>query len=512
MECKVCLEVYDESQRRPHNLPCGHSFCTVCIDDMLKNSSLTCPRCRAKHVASDKSHFPVAYDLEEVLSKRETTAAAAGRMPLSRKKDISSKINILRDEQMATINNISIGFQEKLSQLDKYKTKLIDWGIEHDDLIRKIQTDLIEQNEELRDSLKEEHGLVAEVLEAGETQEQQLKFARESLFTAKTAQDVFVAINDAEIVQSEAESWIEKCDELFQDANPVHRSIKVRAATRKALRMVRHETNLEPAITLRDVDAMSASSRGMTPVTIHGVHNACPHDILIGGAFPLTAQMLQQVDDDVRSLLQAGKVFAVMQEQGRIRSARITLQHDRVYLHHLRKQNPPVYAQTLQYADIEEQLNTSSPTAFLDLAWHGSPPQRIHIQLSPNQRALQFSLLCTGKNGPSYAYTQLIEVYRKGEPGERISGGDYDGEGGEAIIQGLPWGGIYSRPASSGAVFSWSDDSIGGRFGILTRANAGCYNGVFGQVVSGLDVLRSVVELPDISRVTVIDCGIVLSQ
>lgn len=63
---------------------------------------------------------------------------------------------------------------------------------------------------------------------------------------------------------------------------------QIRAATRKALRMVRHETNLEPAITLRDVDAMSTSSRGMTPVTISGVHNACSHDILIGGAFPLT--------------------------------------------------------------------------------------------------------------------------------------------------------------------------------------------------------------------------------
>ncbi|XP_042864584.1 uncharacterized protein LOC122248556 isoform X2 [Penaeus japonicus] len=507
MECKVCLEIYDESQRRPHNLPCGHTFCTICIEDMLQNSSLTCPRCRAKHIASDRSSFPVAYDLEEVLSKRESsTSAALGRMLHSQKKDISSKINTLRDEQMASINNISLAFQEKISQLDKYKTKLIDWGIEHDDLIHKIQKDLIEQNEELRDSLKEEHGLVAEVLEAGETQEQQLKFAKESLFTAQTTQDVFVAINDAEIVQSEAESWIEKCDELFQDAKPVHRSIKVRAATRKAMRMVRHETNLEPAITLRDVDGMSSSSRGVTPATISSVHNVCSFDIPIGGAFPLT------VDNGVRCLLQAGKVFAVIQEQCRTRSARITLQHDRVYLHHLRKQNPPMYAQTLQYADIEEQLNTSSPTAFLDLAWPGSPPQRIHIQLSPNQRALQFSLLCTGKNGPSYAYTHLIEVYRKGEAGERISGGDYDGEGGAALIQGLPWGGIYSRPASSGIVFSWSDDNIGGRFGILTRGNAGCYNGVFGQVVSGLDVLRSIVELSDITRVTVIDCGIVLSQ
>lgn len=161
--------------------------------------------------------------------------------------------------------------------------------------------------------------------------------------------------------------------------------------------------------------------------------------------------------------------------------------------------------------DVIGLLDISSTIAFLDLAWPGSPPQRILIQLSPDTpRALQFMLLCTGRNGPSYAYTQLLEVYRECEPGERVSGGNYDGEGGAAIIRGLPWGGVYSRPASAGIVFGWEDDSIGGRFGILTRGNIGLYNGVFGKVVSGLDVLRSAVDLADITRVTVVDCGVVV--
>ncbi|XP_011405840.1 PREDICTED: E3 ubiquitin-protein ligase TRIM56-like [Amphimedon queenslandica] len=46
LKCSVCLELYND----PRVLPCLHTFCLKCIKGFSnKDSSLTCPECRAKH-------------------------------------------------------------------------------------------------------------------------------------------------------------------------------------------------------------------------------------------------------------------------------------------------------------------------------------------------------------------------------------------------------------------------------------------------------------------------------
>ena len=42
MECVLCTERY----RDPRLLLCGHHFCTVCLEKLVKVGSLTCPTCR----------------------------------------------------------------------------------------------------------------------------------------------------------------------------------------------------------------------------------------------------------------------------------------------------------------------------------------------------------------------------------------------------------------------------------------------------------------------------------
>ena len=45
LECPVCMELYTD----PRLLPCSHTLCKTCLDGVVKNSSITCPVCRATH-------------------------------------------------------------------------------------------------------------------------------------------------------------------------------------------------------------------------------------------------------------------------------------------------------------------------------------------------------------------------------------------------------------------------------------------------------------------------------
>ena len=44
MECEVCMEVFDQLQRRPKFLPCGHTCCLGCLQQLAKPRCPTCTR------------------------------------------------------------------------------------------------------------------------------------------------------------------------------------------------------------------------------------------------------------------------------------------------------------------------------------------------------------------------------------------------------------------------------------------------------------------------------------
>lgn len=44
--CWLCCEIYDDQNFLPRLLSCGHTFCSSCLENLLKNNSISCPECR----------------------------------------------------------------------------------------------------------------------------------------------------------------------------------------------------------------------------------------------------------------------------------------------------------------------------------------------------------------------------------------------------------------------------------------------------------------------------------
>ena len=56
LQCSICLEVYNT----PRTLPCAHTFCLRCLEQLAQQTSLRCAVCRKTHrvPASGVKDFP----------------------------------------------------------------------------------------------------------------------------------------------------------------------------------------------------------------------------------------------------------------------------------------------------------------------------------------------------------------------------------------------------------------------------------------------------------------------
>ena len=46
MDCGICLENYNSDSKVPIILPCGHTYCYTCIENIIRKK-IKCPNCRA---------------------------------------------------------------------------------------------------------------------------------------------------------------------------------------------------------------------------------------------------------------------------------------------------------------------------------------------------------------------------------------------------------------------------------------------------------------------------------
>ena len=69
LECSLCCERYDDNKRCPRLLSnCGHTFCSHCLEQLLKDGTITCPQDRKDvHVTVGVGGLPKNFALLDVL-------------------------------------------------------------------------------------------------------------------------------------------------------------------------------------------------------------------------------------------------------------------------------------------------------------------------------------------------------------------------------------------------------------------------------------------------------------
>lgn len=218
-ECSVCLISFDDDVR-PRSLPCGHTFCSQCVNKAIKNGQLACPICRTQHSASAASRFPINYGMEAFVRKlkHDQLMAMGSQTGVARK-----KLRSVVKEQKSSISSVIIECEEVLSQLGEYRGQLNDWKTRH----LQLQERLVEQNKAVMKLLEQEDDCVVTMTSRGEEEKTRLQAMLVNLDTVNAIDNADTIIDAAEKCNVEVQHWSQKCQALFPDVNTVHTSVKV---------------------------------------------------------------------------------------------------------------------------------------------------------------------------------------------------------------------------------------------------------------------------------------------
>lgn len=111
-ECEICFNKYNES-RKPHMLPCGHTLCKFCIEDITKRRIILCPMCQ-KEFVSDLNKFPINYTVLSP-SKAQPTGTSSNSEMFESCKFLQNEIHALEkhEKNLAEIQEESQYYNNK---------------------------------------------------------------------------------------------------------------------------------------------------------------------------------------------------------------------------------------------------------------------------------------------------------------------------------------------------------------------------------------------------------------
>ena len=66
IECIICLEEYNDTNRRPRTLPCAHNFCSPCLQKCIAQGGKNCSVCRKSYIAFTVEDIPINNDIEKL--------------------------------------------------------------------------------------------------------------------------------------------------------------------------------------------------------------------------------------------------------------------------------------------------------------------------------------------------------------------------------------------------------------------------------------------------------------
>lgn len=131
--CSVCLVAWDDKEKRPIVLPCGHSYCYGCVEENISDGKIVCPDCRQSYKGSI-SDFPYNYGLESLI-RRE---ANKNKAHLNGNESSEESMESLLKRKAIALARAKVLCAESSSlrgQLEMYAMQLEDWKKGHQNYI-----------------------------------------------------------------------------------------------------------------------------------------------------------------------------------------------------------------------------------------------------------------------------------------------------------------------------------------------------------------------------------------
>lgn len=227
-ECPVCYDAFDDTEHRPHSLPCGHTLCTQCLKKLIKQKQVTCPECRICNKVPKGGMFPVTFAMEDLIRRlRDVEAAAAAATPPTNDGKgkgntespcpktwlrLSKSTRTFLQEQEAKVVAAITTCHEVHSQLDQYQTALVDWQDHHQQLQENLLR-VVQQSNSARELMQlEEAHAVTRKMETKE-REQQLQALLETMHTITSEEEIGAVVTEVVRCLGQAEQVELECQE-----------------------------------------------------------------------------------------------------------------------------------------------------------------------------------------------------------------------------------------------------------------------------------------------------------
>lgn len=230
-ECPVCMTVFDDTEQRPHNLPCGHTFCTLCLSELEKQHQVTCPTCRVKHDVPEAGHFPICYTLEAVLRRLSDASKVLPPQKAWKRVSVAKRVghvegglcrrmrSLLQEEETKVLAATS-ACQDVQAQLGQYKVTLAGWCDQQEQLQGRLQA-AIRLVQSAWMLVRQEESQVTVREQQMQQREQLLQTRLETLRKVNTKQEACEAIKDVDQFISNTEHVTEECQQMFPGMDTV---------------------------------------------------------------------------------------------------------------------------------------------------------------------------------------------------------------------------------------------------------------------------------------------------
>nr|XP_053652550.1 uncharacterized protein LOC128702348 [Cherax quadricarinatus] len=502
MDCEVCRLDFNATSNIPRILNCGHSLCTPCLKQILKNNSVSCPTCRSVHSklhsAGDvpknfslikliednaRGNFTVAGGSKSTGSNSSKNASSNWSSTPPKTKEISphkskciltpevtlschcSKCQVWLCMECGRIDHSSgecfvTPYKETLSEMIQVKKSEAEAAGKN---LKESKNEICSYQEKLAscslalqitgDCIKREQKRVEDILEDGKAQEVQLQSVVSYMSEAKDLSSVLEAFKTVDHSIGETRQWASREDFAHTDR-------KIQKLLKELLRMI--------------LQLHSASRSVFAMFTINST-----------------------------------QVFSGLKCEG-----------NRIHVPSLKQLNPSSQTRAVPFEYVKQCIDSASALTFLELSWGGSCRGRVYIRLiGDTVRGRQFLRLCTGEMGPSFCKSLFHRVWWKGLPGEHVWGGDHDkgnGSGGTSIVESSEYVKLSAAgrrlPITAGLVAGcYEKEKVSSIFRIYTKDSKSAEEeAAFGQVEYGLNTIESALNHNYIRDVIISDCGVVI--